>query len=65
MGGLAVADGDLVVADEDGVAVIPRERVQEILTAAELKKAGELADRTAIANGSWNRRWLDDALVVR
>ncbi len=62
--GLTVADGDLVVGDEDGVAVIPRARAEEIITAAEQKLAAEVAEREAIAAGTWDRRWVDAALTV-
>jgi 4-hydroxy-4-methyl-2-oxoglutarate aldolase len=34
-GGIEVRPGDMVVADEDGVAVAPRERYSDILTAAQ------------------------------
>src|SRR5690554_2363271 len=41
IGGVAVNDGDIIVADEDGVAVIPRARAEEIITLAEGKFAAE------------------------
>jgi regulator of RNase E activity RraA len=36
-GGVNVNPGDLIIADADGIAVAPRERVYEILDAAEKK----------------------------
>ena len=39
--GLVVSDGDLVVADKDGVAVVPRSRCTELLAASEAKRAAE------------------------
>lgn len=63
--GVTVEDGDLVVGDEDGVAVIPRGRAEEIISAAERKLAAEIAESEAIAAGTWDRRWIDDALTVR
>jgi regulator of RNase E activity RraA len=44
VGGVAVAPGDIIVGDDDGVVVIPRAEAAEILVAAEAKfKAEELA----------------------
>jgi 4-hydroxy-4-methyl-2-oxoglutarate aldolase len=44
-GGVVVNTGDLIIADDDGVVVIPKDRVEEILEkadAVELKEAGIL-----------------------
>lgn len=65
LAGLTVADGDLVVGDEDGVAVIPRERAEDIVAAAEQKLAAEAAESEAIAAGTWDRSWIDTSLTVR
>jgi regulator of RNase E activity RraA len=62
LAGLPVSDGDLVVGDEDGIAVIPRDRCAELLAAAEAKRAAEEAETRAIASGTWDRSWLDAAL---
>lgn len=62
--GITVTDGDLVVADEDGVAVIPRDRAEEIIVAAEDKLAAEIAESKAISAGTWDRRWIASALTV-
>lgn len=35
IGGVPVRPGDIIMADENGVAVIPRERAEEVLAAAE------------------------------
>lgn len=37
IGGVVVHDGDLVIADDDGVVVWPRARIPELLTRAEAK----------------------------
>lgn len=63
--GLTVGDGDLVVGDEDGIAVIPRERAEEIIAAAEGKRATEEAEREAIEAGRWDRSWIDQSLSLR
>lgn len=48
--GVKVTPGDLVVGDYDGVTVIPRERIEEVLAAAEKKGDYELKRREAIAD---------------
>lgn len=62
IGGVAVADGDLILGDEDGIAVIPRHRAEEIIALAEQKRAAEESEFAAIAAGSWDRRWVDAGL---
>jgi regulator of RNase E activity RraA len=42
-GGVRVAPGDIVVADEEGIVVVPLGRAQEILSAAEAKAAKDAA----------------------
>jgi regulator of RNase E activity RraA len=63
--GLPVNDGDLVMADEDGVAVIPHDDATDIIVAAEGKRAAEEQERAAIAAGTWDRTWLETALTIR
>ncbi|MBP2629523.1 MAG: S-adenosylmethionine: 2-demethylmenaquinone methyltransferase [Firmicutes bacterium] len=47
--GVKVSPGDLILGDADGVSVIPRERIEEVLEAAEKKEAYEVKRREAIA----------------
>lgn len=63
VGGIVVHDGDLIIGDEDGIAVIPRDRAADVIAAAEAKQAAELKESQAIAAGTWDRRWLDDLLM--
>lgn len=37
MGGFVIRDGDLVIADDDGVVIWPQEQINELLTKAEAK----------------------------
>lgn len=48
IGGVVVAPGDIVVGDDDGVAVIPAADAARILEAAEAKHASETAIRASI-----------------
>lgn len=41
IGGVTVATGDLMLADDDGVVIIPRDREVEVLAAARRRAAGE------------------------
>ncbi len=50
-GGVLVNPGDLVLADYDGVAVVPAEIADEILTLAEEKVSGEDLVRSKLAEG--------------
>ena len=62
--GLVVDDGDLIVADEDGLTCVPRERMHEILERAEAKAADEVAQDAAIADSRWDRSWVDGSLEI-
>ena len=48
-GGISVSPGDLVVGDGDGVTVVPRDRIEEILMHAEAKQKYEEARHDKIS----------------
>jgi Demethylmenaquinone methyltransferase len=50
--GVKVTPGDLVMGDYDGVTVIPRDRIEEVLEAAEKKDSYEVKRRATIAEYS-------------
>jgi regulator of RNase E activity RraA len=54
-GGIIVKPGDLVVGDSDGVTVVPREIVYEVLEKAEEKAAYEDARDAVIISAVWRR----------
>jgi len=65
LGGVAVEDGDIVIGDEDGIAVIPRARAEEIIALAEAKRTAEEKEAHAISRGEWDRSWIDASLTIR
>lgn len=70
LGGTLVRPGDVVVADDDGVTIVPRERAAETLAAAEARAAREAAVRARYAAGEISMdvnglRPVLDALGVR
>lgn len=65
-GGLVVNPGDIVVADDDGVVVVPRERWQEVAQAAQAIEAREQASRARIEAGEvmWDMQGLEKNLAA-
>jgi 4-hydroxy-4-methyl-2-oxoglutarate aldolase len=51
IGGQRIAPGDAVIADDDGVVVVPRPEVAAALTAARARVSRETATRAALAAG--------------
>ena len=49
--GITVGPGDVVVADDDGVAIVERDRAQEVLTAARDRLEREEETRRRLASG--------------
>lgn len=64
-GGVHVNPGDLVIGDDDGVVVVPRSRVSEVLEAAEKKKLSEEQRIEEIANDVIVPEWLRKKLQER
>jgi 4-hydroxy-4-methyl-2-oxoglutarate aldolase len=50
-GGVTVASGDIVVGDRDGVVVVPRARIDEVLKNLERVKAAEAATLERVRGG--------------
>ncbi|MEV0848394.1 RraA family protein [Streptomyces sp. NPDC049954] len=63
-GGVRVSAGDVVVADEEGIVVTPRERAEKVFAAARAKAAKEAAE-TLDAWEEDHRRRIDKILAER
>lgn len=61
-GGVPVMPGDLVFADDDGVVVVARDRVDDVLELAEAKAAQEEQRIRAIKEGRLEPSWLNAKL---
>jgi 4-hydroxy-4-methyl-2-oxoglutarate aldolase len=51
VGGAAIRQGDVLVLDADGVAVVEAQRVEEVLAASQRREADETAKRVRYAQG--------------
>jgi 4-hydroxy-4-methyl-2-oxoglutarate aldolase len=49
--GMVVVPGDAIVADDDGVVVVPRDSVAAVAAAAEARERKEAATRERLAKG--------------
>ena len=50
-GGVAVRPGDIIVADDDGVVVVPAADIADTLAASEKRQASEDEKRQKLASG--------------
>jgi len=65
IGGMIVRPGDLVAGDHAGLISIAPEDAERVIAAAEAQYRKELAALQAIAAGTWDRKWVDEALRAR
>jgi regulator of RNase E activity RraA len=61
-GGISVNPGDIILADPDGVIVIPRQDAPEILEAAKEFQAADETKLLAAKNGTAKRAWVERTL---
>lgn len=62
VGGMIVHPGDIIVGDEDGVAVVPQGSAEEVLSLAKEQAAREEAILKSIEDGTIDRAWIDRTL---
>ncbi|MEP6491967.1 MAG: RraA family protein [bacterium] len=64
-GGTVVMPGDIVVGDDDGVAVVPRDSADDVLRLVDELMTRERARIAEIQAGTWYRAEIDDSLRKR
>ena len=64
-GGVSVNPGDIILANADGVIVIPRGDSAQILKDAQAFQAADEAKLLAAKNGTANRAWVDKSLAEK
>ena len=65
IGGPAARPGDLIAGDHDGVLAIPQEDAERVIADAEAQNRKEQAAMLAIQAGTYDRKWVDEALKAR
>lgn len=61
--GMVIAPGDLVIGDGDGLLCVPFDDAEALLQAAHQKQAIEARMVAGIADGSYDRSWVDATLA--
>lgn len=60
--GMVIEPGDLVIGDEDGLLCVPYAEAANLLAAAQAKQEVEAHMVAGIADGSYDRSWVDATL---
>ena len=64
-GGVSVNPGDIILADPDGVIVIPRKDAPQILEDAKKFQAADESKLAAAKNGTAKRDWVEKTLAAK
>lgn len=64
-GGISVNPGDIILADPDGVIVIPRKDAAQILADAKKFQEADEAKLEAAKNGTAKREWVEKTLAAK
>ncbi len=62
VGGIVVNPGDLIVAEEAGIVVVPRQSIGAILASLRAKAAGHKEYMANVIAGKFSNAWVDDVL---
>ena len=62
VGGIVVHPGDIIVGDENGVVVVPRDSVTDVLERLRARAAVEAEYEAAVARGDFSNVWVDAIL---
>jgi len=62
VGGIVVHPGDVLVADESGVVVVPRDSVIDVLRSLRAKSSTQKEYMAKVASGSFSNAWVDEIL---
>ena len=65
IGGLAIHSGDILVADKNGVAVVPRERAAEVIASLAGVSAKEAQMDAAVRSGARKPDWLQATFAAK
>jgi RraA family protein len=63
VGGIVVHPGDLIVADQNGVVVVPYDVAPELLERLKERSAAEAEYVAAVARGEFSNAWVDGLLT--
>lgn len=64
LGSMVIEPGDLLVGDDDGVIVVPRDSATDVLDRAEAKHAAEMKQLGQTRAGAYDGGWVDAALAA-
>ncbi|MFB9275832.1 RraA family protein [Cohnella cellulosilytica] len=65
VGGMLVKPGDIIVGDEDGLAVVPLEEAEALLQSIEAQQIREEKMLREAASGEADRSWVDETLRLK
>lgn len=65
IGGQAIAPGDIVIGDADGVLAVPRGEAAAVAALARVQLEREARTLAAIADGTIDRNWVDETLRAK